>query len=130
MKVLIVDDDSTTRKMLGLFLKVNGYEIAYAENGFEGIEKIVKEDPNLIISDLNMTYMDGIEFTKSVRADPVHAEIPILMVTMESDPEERERAFAAGVNGYMVKPVTSEILTHQILNILKKIFSQKGGSNA
>ena len=130
MKILIVDDDSTTRKLLGLFLKDSGYEVAYAENGFEGIEKIVKENPNLIISDLNMTYMDGIEFVKSVRAEPIHAEIPILMVTMENDPKERERAFAAGVNGYMVKPVTAKILTQQILNILKKIFSQEGGSNA
>jgi len=129
MKILIVDDDPTTRKLIGLFLKAKGYAVAYAENGLDGIEKIGTENPNLIITDLNMPYMDGIEFVKSVRADPARHEIPILMVTTEADPEERERAMAVGVNGYLVKPVTAETVTQNIRHILKNMFSQ-GGSNA
>jgi two-component system chemotaxis response regulator CheY len=129
MKILIVDDDATTRKLLGMFLKAKGYAVAYAENGLDGLEKIGTEEPNLIISDLNMPYMDGIEFVKTVRADPARAEIPILMVTTEADPEERERAVTAGVNGYLVKPVTAEIVTQNIRHILKNMFSQ-GGSHA
>jgi two-component system chemotaxis response regulator CheY len=130
MKILIVDDDATTRKLLGLFLKAKGYEVAYAENGIDGIEKIGTENPSLIISDLNMPYMDGIEFVKSVRADPVRAELPILMVTTESDPEERERALAVGVNGYLVKPVTAEVVTQHIRHILKNMFTPGGGHHA
>jgi two-component system chemotaxis response regulator CheY len=129
MKILIVDDDPTTRKLIGLFLKAKGYQVAYAENGLDGIEKIGMENPNLIITDLNMPYMDGIEFVKSVRADPARAEIPILMVTTEADPEERERAMSVGVNGYLVKPVTAETVTQNIRHILKNMFAQ-GGSNA
>jgi two-component system chemotaxis response regulator CheY len=129
MKILIVDDDPTTRKLIGLFLKAKGYAVAYAENGLDGIEKIGIENPNLIITDLNMPYMDGIEFVKSVRADPARSEIPILMVTTEADPEERERAMAVGVNGYLVKPVTAETVTQNIRHILKNMFAQ-GGSNA
>jgi len=129
MKILIVDDDPTTRKLIGLFLKAKGYAVAYAENGLDGIEKIGMENPNLIITDLNMPYMDGIEFVKSVRSDPARSEIPILMVTTEADPEERERAMAVGVNGYLVKPVTAETVTQNIRHILKNMFSQ-GGSNA
>jgi two-component system chemotaxis response regulator CheY len=130
MKILIVDDDATTRKLLGLFLKAKGYEVAYAENGLDGIEKMGREDPNLIISDLNMPYMDGIEFVKTVRADPSHQEIPILMVTTEADPEERERAMSIGVNGYLIKPVTAEVVTQNIRHILKNMFAQGGSSHA
>ena len=130
MKILIVDDDSTTRKLLGLFLRYKGYEVAYAENGIDGLENIGMENPNMIISDLNMPYMDGIEFVKSVRSDPARAELPILMVTTEGDPEERERALAVGVNGYLVKPVTAEVVIQHIRHILKNIFSQGGGTHA
>ena len=130
MKILIVDDDSTTRKLLGLFLRSKGYEVAYAENGIDGLEKLGRENPNMIISDLNMPYMDGIEFVKSVRSDPARAELPILMVTTEGDPEERERALSAGVNGYLVKPVTAEVVIQHIRHILKNMFAQGGGPHA
>ena len=130
MKILIVDDDATTRKLLGLFLRSKGYEVAYAENGIDGLEKLGSENPNMIISDLNMPYMDGIEFVKSIRSDPARAEIPILMVTTEGDPEERERALSVGVNGYLVKPVTAEVVTQHIRHILKNMFEQGGGSHA
>jgi two-component system chemotaxis response regulator CheY len=130
MKILIVDDDATTRKLLGLYLKSKGYEVAYAENGLDGIEKIGTENPGLIISDLNMPYMDGIEFVKTVRGDPARAEIPILMVTTEADPEERERAMSSGVNGYLVKPVTADVITQHIRHILKNLFAQGGSTHA
>ncbi len=130
MKILIVDDDATTRKLLGLYLKAKGYEVAYAENGFDGIEKMGTANPNLVITDLNMPYMDGIEFVKSIRSDPARAEIPILMVTTEADPEERERAVSVGVNGYLVKPVTAEVVTQHIRHILKTLFAQGGDSHA
>ncbi len=130
MKILIVDDDATTRKLLGLFLKAKGYEVAYAENGLDGIEKIGIENPSLIISDLNMPYMDGIEFVKNVRSDPARAELPILMVTTEADPEERERAVSVGVNGYLVKPVTADVVIQHIRHILKNMFAQGGESHA
>jgi len=130
MKILIVDDDATTRKLLGLYLKTKGYEIAYAENGLDAIEKAGREKPNLIITDLNMTYMDGIEFVKTMRADPARQELPILMVTTEADPEERERAMSVGVNGYLVKPVTAEVVIQNIRHILKNMFAQGGSSHA
>jgi two-component system chemotaxis response regulator CheY len=130
MKILIVDDDATTRKLLGLYLKTKGYEIAYAENGLDAIEKAGREKPNLIITDLNMPYMDGIEFVKTMRADPARQELPILMVTTEADPEERERAMSVGVNGYLVKPVTAEVVIQNIRHILKNMFAQGGSSHA
>jgi len=130
MKILIVDDDPTTRKLISLYLKAKGYAVALAENGLDGLEKIGTENPNLIITDLNMPYMDGIEFVKNIRSDPARAEIPILMITTEADPEERERALSVGVNGYLVKPVTADVVTQHIRHILKNMFTQGGGPHA
>ncbi len=130
MKIMIVDDDKTTRKLLGLFLKSKGFEVVHAENGLDGLEKLGSENVNLIISDLNMPYMDGIEFVKAVRADAQQAHLPILMVTTEMDNVERERAFSAGVNGYLTKPVTAEVVMQNIRTILKKMFAEGGKGHA
>jgi CheY-like chemotaxis protein len=130
MKVLVVDDCATTRKLLGLYLKSKGYEVVTAENGLDAIEKVGKETVNLVLSDLNMPYMDGIELIKSLRGNPDTAELPVVMVTTEADPEEREKAFKAGANDYMVKPVTAERVTQTIREIMKGLFGKGGVSNA
>ncbi|HAK87950.1 MAG TPA: two-component system response regulator [Nitrospiraceae bacterium] len=125
MKILVVDDDKTTRKLLSLYLKGKGYEVVTAENGLDAIEKVGTESVNFILTDMNMPYMDGIEFTKNIKSDPVLKSIPIVMVTTEADEDERERAFKAGVDEYLVKPVNAEQVTEAVVKILKKIF--KGG---
>lgn len=127
MKILVVEDDRTTRKILGLYLKANGFEVAYAENGLEAIEKLGSENVNLVMTDLNMPYMDGLELTKTLRADPATRHIPILMVTTEADEEEKKKAMEAGANGYLVKPVSAEMVSENIKRILADIF-KKGGS--
>ncbi|TAN44310.1 MAG: response regulator [Nitrospirae bacterium] len=128
MKILIVDDDKTTRKLLSLYLKGKGYEIVTAENGLEALEKIGTEGINLIVSDMNMPYMDGIELTKTVRKDPALSGMPIIMVTTEADEDEKKKAFEAGVDDYLVKPTNAEQITDGIKKILKKMF--KGGGAA
>lgn len=128
MKIMIVDDCPTTRKLLGLYLRGKGYELVFAENGLDAIEKLARENISLILSDLNMPYMDGIELLRSVRSDPNLSHIPFLMVTTESDEEEKKRAIDSGANGYLVKPVTAEIILQNIKRILKEIF--RGGVNA
>lgn len=130
MKILIVDDDKTTRKLLGLYLKSKGFDVLHAENGLDGLEKLGRDNVNLIISDLNMPYMDGIEFVKAVRADAQQSHLPILMITTEMDTEERDRAFSAGVNGYLTKPVTAEVVMQNIRQIVKKIFAEGGKAHA
>ena len=125
MKILVVDDDKTTRKLLSLYLKGKGYEVVTAENGLDAIEKVGTESVNFILTDMNMPYMDGIEFTKNIKSDPVLKNIPVVMVTTEADEDERESAFKAGVDEYLVKPVNAEQVTEAVMKILKKIF--KGG---
>jgi two-component system chemotaxis response regulator CheY len=126
MKILVVEDDKTTRKILGLYLKAKGFDVVYAENGLDAMEKLGTETVNLVLTDLNMPYMDGIELTKNLKADPGLKEVPVLMVTTEADDEERRKAMEAGANGYLVKPVSAEMVSDQIKSILSNIF-RKGG---
>lgn len=125
MKILVVDDDKTTRKMVSLILKSKGYEVVTAENGMDGLQKLGLEQINLILTDMNMPYMDGIEFTKQVRTNPEIAHIPIVMLTTEADEEEKQRAFKAGVDDYLVKPATAEQIVESMKKIIKKIFGKK-----
>jgi CheY-like chemotaxis protein len=125
MKILVVDDDKTTRKLLGLYLKAKGYEIVTAENGLDALEKLGTESINLVVSDMNMPYMDGIELTKNIRADENLRSIPVIMVTTEADEEEKKKAHDAGVDDYLVKPANAEQISDSVKKILKKMF--RGG---
>lgn len=124
MKILVVDDDKTTRKMVSLILKSKGYEVVTAENGMDGLQKLGLERINLILTDMNMPYMDGIEFTKQVRANPDTSQIPIVMLTTEADDEEKRKAYEAGVDDYLVKPATAEQIVESMRRIIKKIFGK------
>jgi CheY-like chemotaxis protein len=125
MKILVVDDDKTTRKLLGLYLKAKGYEIVTAENGLDALEKLGTENINLIVSDMNMPYMDGIELTRNIRADENLKALPIIMVTTEADEDEKKKAHDAGVDDYLVKPANAEQISDSVRKILKKMF--RGG---
>jgi len=92
MKILVVDDDKTTRKLLSLYLKAKGYEVVTAENGLDPW-KSWDRNINLVVTDMNMPYMDGIELTKNLRADDSWKDLPILMVTTEADDDERKKAY-------------------------------------
>lgn len=129
MKIMIVDDCQTTRKILEFHLRSKGFDVVTAENGLDAIEKLATNTVNLILSDLNMPYMDGIEFVKTIKSDFNLSHLPILMVTTEADLEEKERALNAGANGYMVKPVTAEDIYQNIKRIMKGIFSGQGGKD-
>ncbi|MCX8028102.1 MAG: response regulator [Thermodesulfovibrionales bacterium] len=126
MKILVVDDDKTTRKLLSLYLKSKGHEVVTAENGLEALEKLGTESVNLVVTDMNMPYMDGIELVKNIRNEETVSHIPIIMVTTEADEDEKKRAFEAGVDDYLVKPTNAEQINSSILKILKKFFRSGG----
>ncbi len=129
MNILVVDDCQTTRKLLGHYLKSRGYSVVFAENGLDALEKLGSNEINLILTDLNMPYTDGMELIKTLRSDPNWANIPILMVTTENDDVEREKAFSSGVNGYVVKPITGDTIAQNIKSILKDMFTKGGVEN-
>jgi len=127
---LVVDDDRTTRKLLSLYLKGNGFDVATAENGLDAIEKLGGGSVNLVVTDLNMPYMDGIEFIRTMKTNPDTGHIPVLMITTEDDDEERKRATDAGADGYLIKPVTSDIVALKVRQLLAEIFRKGRNDNA
>jgi two-component system chemotaxis response regulator CheY len=130
MKILVVDDDRTTRKLLRLYLKGSGFDVVTAENGLDGIEKLGGEPVNLVVTDLNMPFMDGIEFIRTIKSNPETSHIPALMITTEDDDEERRHAAAAGADGYLVKPVTAEVVVKKVRHLLAEIFRKGRSDNA
>ncbi len=123
MRILIVDDDSTTRKILGMYVRQKGFDVVTAENGLEALEKLATEQINLIMTDLNMPNMDGIELIKNLKASPDYADIPVMMISTEADEEEKKMAQDAGATAYLVKPVTGDVVTDNVKDILKQFFS-------
>lgn len=102
--VLIIDDSKAVRDMIAFTLQPHGFAIHQAENGRAGLDKLPVVSPNLVITDLNMPVMNGLEFIANARKTPKGAGIPIIMLTTESAPEMKARGKAAGATGWMDKP--------------------------
>ncbi|MDR6869149.1 two-component system chemotaxis response regulator CheY [Bosea sp. BE125] len=104
MKILAIDDTKTLLSLLCLTLRNAGHDVAAAENGEEGLATFDKFKPDLVITDLNMPLMDGIEFTRACRARPEGENIPIIMLTTENGAEIKAEGRRAGASAWMVKP--------------------------
>ncbi len=102
--VLTVDDSRTMRDMLHLALSQAGYRVIQAVDGMDGLAVLEGENPDIIVTDINMPRMDGFGFIEHVRKDGRHRATPILVLTTESDAEKKLRARKAGATGWIVKP--------------------------
>ena len=106
LSILAVDDSRTIRDMLRLALTQAGFEATTAEDGVDGLETLedMSEQPDAIITDINMPRMDGFGFIDAVRAQDTYQAIPILVLSTESADELKSRARTAGATGWIVKP--------------------------
>jgi len=129
MKILLVDDDKIMQKLLGLYLREGGFKVVTAENGLNAMEKLGAEAFDLVVTDLNMPFMDGIEFLMAMKSNPASAQIPAIMLTSETDGEERNRALRAGADGYLSKPVTAEEMIAKIRQVLDEVTAKGGKQN-
>jgi two-component system chemotaxis response regulator CheY len=102
--ILTVDDSRTMRDMLLLALSDAGFRVLQAEDGMHGLEVLQLEQPDVIVTDINMPRMDGYGFIEGVRRDAKHRAVPILVLTTESDSEKKDKARRAGATGWIVKP--------------------------
>lgn len=128
IKVLVVDDFPTMRRIIKNLLKQLGFEnVEEAENGEDALRKLKSGDYGLVISDWNMPVMEGIELLKHIRSDPKLKDLPFLMVTAEAEKEKVIEAIKAGVDNYIVKPFTGEVLKEKLEKIAQKRPSLKGG---
>jgi two-component system chemotaxis response regulator CheY len=122
MKILVVDDFSTMRRIVKNVLKQLGFEnIEEAEDGAQAYSKLKTKGFGFVISDWNMPNMDGLALLKSVRSDPELKDMPFLMVTAEAEKDKVVEAIKAGVNNYIVKPFTAEVLKEKMDKIFEKL---------
>ena len=117
-KVLIIDDDVDTLKLVGLMLERQGYEISVASNGTLGLEKAAEDKPELILLDVMMPDLDGYEVTKRLRSNPALAHIPIIMFTAKTMVDDKVAGFEAGVDDYLTKPTHPAELTAHVKAVL------------
>jgi CheY-like chemotaxis protein len=112
-KILIIDDDVDTLRLVGLMLQRQGYQITAATNGEQGLEKAFGEKPDLILLDIMMPDMDGYEVTRRLRAKPETVDTPILMFTAKTQLDDKVAGFEVGADDYLTKPThPSELQSH------------------
>ncbi|MBN1264509.1 MAG: response regulator [Anaerolineales bacterium] len=119
-KILIIDDDIDTLKLVGLMLERQGYEIVVASNGQMGLTRAATERPALILLDVMMPDLDGYEVTRQLRSDPGLAHIPIIMFTAKTMVDDKVAGFEAGVDDYLTKPAHPAELTAHVKAVLAR----------
>jgi CheY-like chemotaxis protein/MinD-like ATPase involved in chromosome partitioning or flagellar assembly len=120
-KILIIDDDLDTLRLVGLMLQRQGYQISAATNGQQGLEKAFDEDPDLILLDVMMPDMDGYEVTRRLRQNPSTLETPILMFTAKTQLDDKVIGFEVGANDYLTKPTHPSELQARVKTLLARV---------
>ena len=112
-KILVVDDDLDTLRLVGLMLQHQGYQIVAASNGAQSISLAQTEKPDLILLDIMMPEMDGYEVARKLRLDPATNTIPIIMFTAKTQVDDKVAGFEAGADDYLTKPTQPrELFAH------------------
>ena len=117
-KILAVDDERHIVRLVEVNLQRAGYEVVTAHDGREALEKIKSENPDLVVLDVMMPYMDGFEVLKNLKADPSTAEIPVIMLTAKAQDADVFRGWQSGVDCYLTKPFNPM----ELLTFVKRIF--------
>jgi two-component system chemotaxis response regulator CheY len=118
-QILTVDDSASIRQMVGFTLTKAGYEVTEAVDGRDGLAKAGQHKADLIVTDLNMPNMDGIEMITAIRKLPGYGFTPILMLTTESQAEKKNDGRKAGATGWIVKPFNADQLIAVVQKLVK-----------
>ena len=117
-QALIVDDEPDNIEVLAETLEFNGINVRFAENGQLGLDLLKDFHPTLILLDLSMPVMDGWQTLRKIRLDPALASVPVLAITAHAIHGDKERALAAGFDGYLTKPISVTTLIADLRNAL------------
>jgi two-component system alkaline phosphatase synthesis response regulator PhoP/two-component system response regulator VicR len=121
-KILAVDDERHIVRLVEVNLQRAGYEVVTAYDGREALEKVQSENPDLVVLDVMMPYMDGFEVLKNLKADPATAEIPVIMLTAKAQDADVFKGWQSGVDCYLTKPFNPM----ELLTFVKRIFDSLG----
>ena len=115
--ILTADDSASVRQMVTFTLKNSGYEVIESIDGVDALQKLEGKKIDMVLTDLNMPNMNGIELIKAIRQIPEHKFVPIILLTTESQAEKKQEGKKAGATGWIVKPFKPE----QLIAVTKKV---------
>ena len=118
--ILIVEDEPKNLKLVGDLLRVSGYTTIEVTDGKQGVELAKDKKPDLILMDIQMPIMDGLEATRILKADAATKNIPVLALTSYAMKEDKERIFEAGCDGYLAKPIDIQELVKEVAKYLSR----------
>ena len=119
-RILVVEDNAKNLKLIRDVLQFSGYEVIEARSGEEGVELAGKHAPDLVLMDLQLPGMDGIEALRLLRADPATKSVPVVAVTAFAMRNDRDRTLLAGFDGYVEKPISVRALPSQVKSFLRR----------
>jgi len=126
IKILLVDDEPDILEIVGYNLSNEGYQVITAENGLEGVKKAKKERPHLIILDVMMPEMDGIEACEIIRKNPDLKDTLITFLTARGEDYSQVAGFDAGADDYITKPIKPKVLVSKVKALLRRFKEQEG----
>ena len=118
-KILVVEDNDKNMYMMAFILAKSGYQVIKAETGELGVELALKEMPDLVLMDIQLPGIDGIEATKKIRASKADGKIPIVAITSYAMTGDKERVMAAGFTGYIEKPINPDTFMAEVERFIK-----------
>lgn len=118
-KILVIEDNEANIYLITFILRKNGHEVIEARTGEEGVEIAIREKPDLIIMDIDLPGIDGLEATKRIRESKGDHKVPIVALTSYAMTGDRERALAAGCTGYIEKPIDPETFMGEVEKFIR-----------
>ena len=125
-RVLFVDDEEQIRKLLSTWLTRHGYEVTVANDGWEALKAIRTKAPDLVITDVNMPNMNGLELTRRLRADHRTARIPVIMLSARKQADDVLTGYAEGADEYIPKPVEMAVLAAKVEVLIRRFATTRG----
>jgi two-component system chemotaxis response regulator CheY len=122
IKVLAIDDSRTIRSLVRKVMEDAGFACVCAEDGVDGVNRFAEENPDIVITDINMPNMDGFGVIQSIRSGTTNRMVPILVLTTESADHLKARAREAGATGWIVKPFDDET----IVSLVRRVTGARG----
>ena len=119
-RILVIEDQEDNRQIVRDLVTASGYELIEATTGEDGLEAATREQPDLILMDIQLPGIDGYEVTRRIKADPKLSKIPIIAVTSYALSGDDKKAFAAGCDGYVTKPYSPRLLLAKIREYLPR----------
>ncbi len=117
-KILLVEDNPVNRRLAEFLLRSQGYQVRAATNAQEAFDTIKAERPDLILMDVQLPGMDGLEATRKLKEEPATRDIPVVAVTSYAMKGDREKALAAGCAGYITKPIDKDTFVQEVATVL------------